>query len=216
MGRQRRYSNPLVVAVTGGIGSGQSTVCDFLKEWYCKVITADIKAKQVIQKDRKLQSELRKEFGNDVFVKPNVLNTKKLAEAAFRDEFSTQKLNQIVHPRMVESLIEEMEQARFSGKYPLIVVDAALIYEISIENMFDAVIVVDAPVRLREKRVMERDSMTRNEFRSRLNKQIPLEDKVSWADYVIKNDGTVDNLKQKSKTIFNLLMQDHKSLSKAN
>jgi dephospho-CoA kinase len=139
-----------------------------------------------------------------------------LAELAFKDEISTQKLNQLVHPRMVESLVEEMEQARFSGKYPIIIIDAALIYEISIENMFDAVIVVDAPVRLREKRVMERDSMTRNEFRSRLNKQIPLEDKVSWADYVIKNDGTVDNLKQKSRTIFNLLMQDHKSLSKAN
>jgi dephospho-CoA kinase len=207
MGRQRRYSNPLVVAVTGGIGSGQSTVCDFLKEWYCKVITADIKAKQVIQKDRKLQSELRKEFGNDVFVKPNVLNTKKLAEAAFRDEFSTQKLNQIVHPRMVESLIEEMEQARFSGKYPLIVVDAALIYEISIENMFDAVVVVTAPIAQREKRVMARDNMTRKEFRNRASKQIPLVDKVSWADYVILNDSSIENLKQRTRTIYNELLR---------
>ena len=207
MGRQRRYSNPLVVAVTGGIGSGQSTVCDFLKDWYCKVITADIKAKQVIQKDRKLQSELRKEFGNDVFVKPNVLNTKKLAEAAFRDEFSTQKLNQIVHPRMVESLIEEMEQARFSGKYPLIVVDAALIYEISIENMFDAVVVVTAPIAQREKRVMARDNMTRKEFRNRASKQIPLEDKVSWADYVILNDSSIENLKQRTRTIYNELLR---------
>ena len=73
---------------------------------------------------------------------------------------------------------------------------------------------VDAPVRLRERRVMERDKMTRNEFRSRLDKQIPLDDKVSWADYVIKNDGTIDNLKQKTRTIFNLLMQDHKTLAK--
>ena len=212
----QRYKNPLIVAVTGGIGSGQSTVCSFFKEWHCKVINADVKAKEVIQHDRKLQNELKLAFDRSIFRKDRTLDTKRLAELAFKDEISTQKLNQLVHPRMVESLVEEMEQARFSGKYPIIIIDAALIYEISIENMFDAVIVVDAPVRLREKRVMERDSMTRNEFRSRLNKQIPLEDKVSWADYVIKNDGTVDNLKQKSKTIFNLLMQDHKSLSKAN
>ena len=212
----QRYKNPLIVAVTGGIGSGQSTVCSFFKEWHCKVINADVKAKEVIQHDRKLQNELKLAFDRSIFRKDRTLDTKRLAELAFKDEISTQKLNQLVHPRMVESLVEEMEQARFSGKYPIIIIDAALIYEISIENMFDAVIVVDAPVRLREKRVMERDSMTRNEFRSRLNKQIPLEDKVSWADYVIKNDGTVDNLKQKSRTIFNLLMQDHKSLSKAN
>ena len=212
----QRYKNPLIVAVTGGIGSGQSTVCSFFKEWHCKVINADVKAKEVIQHDRKLQNELKLAFDRSIFRKDRTLDTKRLAELAFKDEISTQKLNQLVHPRMVESLVEEMEQARFSGKYPIIIIDAALIYEISIENMFDAVIVVDAPVRVREKRVMERDSMTRNEFRSRLDKQIPLEDKVSWADYVIKNDGTVDNLKQKSRTIFNLLMQDHKSLSKAN
>jgi len=210
----QRYKNPLIVAVTGGIGSGQSTVCSFLKEWRCKVINADNKAKEVIQHDRKLQNELKSAFDRSIFRKDRTLDTKRLAEFAFKDEISTQKLNQLVHPRMVESLVEEMEQARFSGKYPIIVIDAALIYEISIENMFDAVIVVDAPVRLRERRVMERDKMTRNEFRSRLDKQIPLDDKVSWADYVIKNDGTIDNLKQKTRTIFNLLMQDHKTLAK--
>ena len=193
--------------MTGGIGSGQSSVCSFFKELHCKVINADIKAKEVIHRDRKLQNELKLAFDRKIFRKDRSLDAKRLAELAFKDEISTQKLNQLVHPRMVESLVEEMEQARFSGKYPIIFIDAALIYEISIENMFDAVIVVDAPVRLREKRVMERDNMTRIEFRSRLDKQIPLEDKVSWADYVIKNDGTIDNLKQKSRTIFNLLMQ---------
>lgn len=212
----QRYKNPLIVAVTGGIGSGQSTVCSFFKEWHCKVINADIKAKEVIHRDRKLQNELKSAFDSSIFRKDRSLDTKRLAELAFKDEINTQKLNQLVHPRMVESLVEEMEQARFSCKYPVIIIDAALIYEISIENMFDAVIVVDAPQRLREKRVMERDKMTRKEFRSRLDKQIPLEDKVSWADYIIKNDGTLDNLKQKSRTIYNLLLKDQKTLSKAN
>lgn len=208
----QKYKNPLVVAVTGGIGSGQSTVCDFFKEWRCKVINADLKAKEVIHRDKKLQKELKQAFDRSIFRRDRSLDTKRLAQLAFKDEISTLKLNQLVHPRMVESLVEEMEQARFSSKYPLICIDAALIYEICIENMFDAVIVVDAPVRIREKRVMERDRMTRKEFRSRLNKQIPLEDKVSWADYVIKNDGTLDNLKQKSRTIYTLLIREQKDL----
>jgi dephospho-CoA kinase len=146
-------------------------------------------------------------FGNEIFFKPNSLNTKKLAELAFRDELSTQKLNQIVHPRMVESLIEEMEQARFSGRYPIIIVDAALIFEISIENMFDALIVVTAPMAMREKRVMSRDKMTRKEFRDRVSKQIPLEDKESWADYVILNNSSLDNLKQRTKTIYSEILR---------
>lgn len=207
----QRYKNPLIVAVTGGIGSGQSTVCNYFKEWHCKVINADIKAKEVIQRNRKLQKDLQTAFDKSIFKNNRDLDTKRLAQLAFKDEISTQKLNQLVHPRMVESLVEEMEQARFSGKYPLIFIDAALVYEISIENMFDAVIVVDAPMRLREKRVMERDGMNRKEFRSRADKQIPLEEKVSWADYVIKNDGSLDNLKQKSRTIYNLLMQEQRA-----
>ena len=208
----QKYKNPIIVAVTGGIGSGQSTVCDFFKEWRCKVINADLKAKEVIQRDRKLQKALQYAFDRSIFRKDRTLDTKRLAQLAFKDEISTQKLNQLVHPRMVESLVEEMEQARFSGKYPIIFIDAALIFEISIENMFDAVIVVDAPIRIREKRVMERDRMTHQEFRLRANKQIALEDKAPWADYIIKNDGTMENLKQKSRTIFNLLIREQKAL----
>ena len=64
-----RYNNPLIVGVTGGIGSGQTTVCNYFKEWGCKVIHADDEAKKVIQKDRKVQSALKKEFGYDIFFK---------------------------------------------------------------------------------------------------------------------------------------------------
>ena len=83
-----------------------------------------------------------------------------------------------------------MEQARFSGRFPIIVIDAALIYEISIENMFDKLIVVDAPLRDRMFRVNERDGMTQKRFKERSDKQIHLVEKAKWADYVLKNDGT--------------------------
>ncbi len=202
----RKYKNPLVVAVTGGIGSGQSTVCSFFEQWRCKVINADQKAKEVIRKDRRLQKELKQVFGEDIFFKNRELNAKRLAELAFKDEIQTLKLNQLVHPRMVESLVEEMERARFSQKFPIIIIDAALVYEISIEQMFDYIIVVNAPMNLRSKRVTSRDGMTKKQFSERASKQIPLQDKVKWADFVIENDGTLEELKERTRQVYETLI----------
>jgi len=202
----RKYRNPLVVAVTGGIGSGQSTVCSFFEAWNCKVINADQKAKEVIRKDRQLQKQLKQVFGDDIFFRNRELNAKRLAELAFKDEIQTLKLNQLVHPRMVESLVEEMERARFSQKYPIIIIDAALVYEISIEQMFDYIIVVNAPMNLRSQRVAGRDGMTKKQFSERASKQIPLQDKAKWADFVIENDGTLDELKERTRKVYDALM----------
>ncbi len=203
----KRYKDPAIVAVTGGIGSGQSTVCNYLSNWGCKVINADNKAKEAIHKSRRLQSELKGVFGDDIFNSKKQLDAQKLAERAFKDEFHTQKLNQLVHPRMVEYLVEEMERARFSGRFPVIIIDAALIFEISIERMFDAVVVVTASVAERQRRVRERDQMTRRQFMERVNKQIPLEEKEKWADYVIDNNGTPEELKTNTRTVYEQLMR---------
>jgi len=204
------YKNPLIVAITGGIGSGQSTVSSYFQKWHCKVINADLKAKEVIRKDKGLQIELKKAFGESIFFKGNKLNTAKLAEIAFSNELQTQKLNQLVHPRMVESLVEEMEKARFSGRFPLIIIDAALVFEISIEQMFDAIIVVDAPIMERIKRVKERDKMTQRQFKERADKQIPLTDKTKWADFVIQNAGTIEELEKNSRKVYSGLINMQK------
>lgn len=202
-----KYKEPLIIAVTGGMGSGQSSVCNFFEEWGCMVLNADIEAKRVIQRNLALQSDLKKTFGKDIFFKNRRLNAKRLAEIAFSDELQTRKLNQLVHPRMVESIIEKMEKARFSGKYPIIIVDAALVYEISIERNFDYVIVVNAPLAMRQKRVFERDNITRKEFNDRINKQIRLEEKVKWADFVIENKQSPEELKINTKKVFEILMK---------
>jgi len=99
-----------------------------------------------------------------------------------------------------------MERARFSKRFPIVVIDAALVYEISIEKMFDAVIVVNAPILQRQKRVRDRDGMTKKQFLARVEKQIPLQDKVSWADFVIENEDTIDVLEKRTKEVFDKLM----------
>jgi dephospho-CoA kinase len=209
-----KYRNPLIIGVTGGMGSGQSSACRVFEELGAHVINADIEAKNVIKRNRALQSDLKKVFGADIFDQNRRLNTKRLAAIAFKDELSTRKLNQLVHPRMVEVLVEKMEKARFSGKYPIIIIDAALIFEISIERNFDYIVVVNAPINHRQKRVYQRDKTPRKDFNARVDKQIDLGDKVKWADFVIENKTTLDDLKKNSEEVFNKLMEIQKGQEK--
>ena len=211
MKRITKYTNPKVIAVTGGIGSGQSTVCKRLSELGCRIIDLDKKAKQIIEKDASLQRELKKTFGKEIFTPDGNLNRKLLGRLAFSHESKTMELNKLVHPRMVADVVEEMETARFSEKYPLIVIDAALIFEISIEQMFDAVIVVYANKDNRIQRVMKRDDLKHNEILARMRRQIPLEDKKEWADHVIDNNETIEELYKQTEQIFNKLVQSIKT-----
>ena len=211
MKRIIKYIDPKVIAVTGGIGSGQTTVSNLFQNIGCKIIDVDIKAKQIIQKDELLQKDLKKALGNEIFFKDGSLNRKQLAHLALRDEAKTLELNRIIHPRMVAEVIEEMETARFSQRYPLIIVDAALIYEISIEKMFDAVIVVFANLNTRIKRVMERDDLKWAEVLARVQRQIPLEEKKSWADYVVDNNGAKEDLNKQVDNVYEELISDIKT-----
>jgi dephospho-CoA kinase len=206
MKKIKKYLDAKLIGVTGGIGSGQSTVCNILNSLGCKVIDVDKKAKQVIDKDKTLQKELRQTFGEEIFDKDGQLNRRLLANIAFNDQSKTLLLNNLVHPRMVSEVVEEMEQARFSQKYPLIVIDAALIYEISIEQIFDAIIVVYTDLKQRIQRVMKRDGLQKAEIMARIHRQIPLEDKREWADFVIDNNGSLQDLKVQTQRIYESLV----------
>jgi dephospho-CoA kinase len=206
MKRITRYLDTRIVAVTGGMGSGQSTVSEFLAGLGCKVIDVDRKARQIVDQDQDLRQELKKVFGQDILDEQGQLKRRLLASLAFSDLERTQQLNRLVHPRMVAEIIEEMEEARFSRRYPLVVVDAALIYELNMEKMFDAVIVVHAQVETRVQRIVNRDKMDPLEIMARINRQIPLEDKIQWAAYTIDNNGTLEELKRHTQQVFERLI----------
>jgi dephospho-CoA kinase len=200
----------IVVAITGGMGTGQSTVCKFLEKYGVKSINADNVAKKEIERNKNIQVELKKTFGSRIFYRNGKLNRKLLAKIAFSDEIKTIHLNKIVHPRMISAIINIIEEAKESQKYPIIVVDAALIYELSLEHVFDAVVVVTAGMKNRLERLKTRDNISEKEISERINKQLPVEEKVQWADYVIKNNGSIDDLKNQTHRLF----QELKKLSR--
>jgi dephospho-CoA kinase len=201
------YSDSLIVAVTGGMGCGQTTVCQFLEKFGAKAINADFVAKREIERNRDVQKELKKTFGSKIFYRNGKLNNKLLARIAFSDEIKTTRLNKIVHPQMVSSIINLIEQARESGKYPIIVIDAALIYELSLEHMFDAVVVVSSRMQNRIERIKSRDKLSQKEITDRIHKQLPIEEKMNWADFVIENNGSLEDLKKESRQIYQRLMR---------
>jgi dephospho-CoA kinase len=204
---------PAVVAVTGGMGTGQTTVCQFLKKYGAKTIHADGVAKKEIENNRDVQKELKKAFGAKIFYRNGKLNRKLLARLAFSDEAKTTRLNKIIHPHMISRMIDIIEEARESGKFKVIVVDAALIYELSLEHMFDAVIVVTSKMKYRLERIKRRDNLTDKEISDRMSKQIPIEDKMKWADYVIENNDSLDDLETKTKKLFQDLKKMPRNIS---
>lgn len=195
-----------LIGITGGMGSGQSTVADFFRKWGAKIISADKIGHQVVNKNAEVRNEIKRLFGKKVYHRNGRLNRKLLGSIVFADESKVEKLNQIVHPRMVEQIVDEIESARDTKKFRFVAIDAALIFEIQLENIFDEIVVVSSKIANRIKRVQERDELEESEIQNRIRKQIPLEEKVKWADHVIHNNGTLEQLEARSRKVYEKIL----------
>jgi dephospho-CoA kinase len=211
----KKFDNPLLIAITGGTGCGQTTAAKYFEKFGAKVIHADKLARQVLERDREVRSLIRKELGNQYFYRNGRVNRKLLGEAVFKDERKLQILNSIIHPKLVEKLIDEIEIARESGKYPMIVVDAALVYETQMEHLFDAIVVISSSQKLRIERLVSRDKISKELARERIDKQISIRDKITWADYVIHNNRTLQELERRCRNVYQKILKDQKKLLKS-
>ena len=195
-----------IIAITGGIGSGQSTASKILEANHnCKLINADLVSRDIVRLNLKVKEHLREEFGTEIFDAQDELKRKEFAAIVFADKNTVQRLNQIIHPALVEELINQIDIAVDQNKHDLIIIDAALIYELAIERYFDAVIVVYADHDIRLKRVIERDNLSEQQIRDRINNQFELEEKKEWADVVIYNNGSLSELEHEVERAYNEL-----------
>ena len=195
----------LKVGLTGGIGTGKSSVSSLFNDWGAYIFDADSVAKDILNYDNTAQGEIIAEFGTDILNKEGSIEKGKLARIAFQDEDHQLRLNAIIHPYVFRKIDSSFEKILEEGKHDIFCVDAALIYESGADTHMDYVVVVTSHLRLRTERVMERGSLTRDEFLRRLELQWPDEDKVHMADYVIHNNGTKEDLIFESKKIYDLI-----------
>ena len=192
----------LKIAITGGIGSGKSSVSKIVESFGFPVIKADDLAKELMLKDESIKKKIIKAFGKESFTE-NGINTKYLADNVFSNKDKVDKINSIIHPPTIKK-IEEISKKLFE-KHNLVFVESALVYEAKIQKLFDYVILIYAEEEIRIARKIENDNMNRLDVEKRMSFQIPDEKKTDRAHFVIDNNTTLAELESRTKFVIELI-----------
>ncbi len=195
------------LGVTGGIGSGKSAVCRILGDLGARVVYADEVAKRLMHEDADLRADIIEAFGAESYDEAGALNRAHLAARVFGDEVQLARLNALVHPRVRAEMLRLIDEARADAA-PLLVYEAALLFDVGADQLLDAVAVVDAPVETRIARVMARDGAPREAVLARMQHQFSSDEFRARADYVIENDGNMDALEAQVEALYAALVVD--------
>jgi dephospho-CoA kinase len=177
------------VGITGGIGSGKTTVCKIFEKYKIPVYYADDRAKKLMTANKEVKSAIINIFGKDVYFLNGRLNRKKLASMVFNDKELLNQLNSIVHPAVAQ---DGEEWFASLGKKKFALKEAALLIESGSYKKLDKLIVVTCPQDIRIQRVMIRDKVSKEAVLSRIKNQLAESKKVKLADFIINNDGEHD------------------------
>src|SRR3990167_459883 len=195
----------LLIGLTGGIATGKSLVSQILKELGAYIIDADKIARQVVEPEKPAWLEIVKFFGRDIINKDKIINRKRLGEIIFNDPVKRRKLEEIVHPRVIEEENRLVEEYRRKNPDGIVIIDAALLIEAGSHKRVDKLIVVYADKETQVKRLMERDGLRQTDAEKRIASQLPLDKKVKMADFVIDNSKGIEETQRQTIDIFNKL-----------
>ena len=174
---------PLKIGITGGIGSGKTTVAKIFELLNVPVYYADAASKRLYKTDKELMQKMKAHFGHDIY-NEDELNRTKLASMVFTDPQKLELLNSLVHPRTIKDALDWMQ----AQTAPYIIKEAALLFESGSVAEMGFVIGVYAPQHLRIKRAMDRDKTTRDEVLNRMKRQIDEQMKMKLCDFIIINN----------------------------
>lgn len=180
-----------VLGLTGGIGSGKSTLSDFFKELGFKIIDADIVAREVVKKDSLGLKQIVAVFGQEVLAFDQTLDRKKLGALVFNDSEKLTQLNEIVHPLVKKTMLEKLALEKEQGA-KVVVLEVPLLFETGYEKYCDAVVNVYVNKELQVKRIMERDHLSENEANKRIESQLAAEKRKEKATFTVDSSGTVE------------------------
>jgi dephospho-CoA kinase len=199
----------MVIGITGGIGSGKSSVTEYIKENGFPVISTDDLAKEFIYNDITVISKIKNQFGKEIFDENGKIISRLLSEKIFGNSNESKdnlyKLNQIVHPRVIDKMIELIEEFAEKGN-KIIFVESALIFETGLDDGFDYVISVIASEKQRIERTKIRTGLSEDEIKWRMEEQFSAERIKQLSDFTIENKGTKDDLKNAAKFILNIVI----------
>jgi len=194
----------IIVGLTGSVGTGKSTVTSFYRELGAYIIDWDELAREVTRPHLRAWKEIVEYFGKDFLNEDLTINRQKLAEIVFSDKEKVAKLNQIVHPEVFKEDERITNEIKIFDPNALIIKDIPLLFELTRPTFVDKVIVVSASEQTQLRRLEEK-GMNREDAQSRIKSQLPLEEKIKSADFVINNDGPLEETKKQVEEIYSLL-----------
>ncbi len=199
----------IIVGLTGGLGTGKSTVTRFFKELGAYVIDWDELARKVTRPHSQAWKEITQHFGKSILNEDLTINRQRLADKVFSNKKRLAKLSQIVHPKVFQE--DEGITNEIGSHEPgaVIIKDIPLLFEVTRPILVDKVIVVSASEPTQLRRLKEK-GMNLKEAQRRIESQLPLEEKIESADFVINNDGPLEETKRQVEDIYSLLRKEKK------
>lgn len=187
----------LIVALTGGIATGKSVVASIFQELGCYVHHADQEAHQLMKPHSPAWTKIVEYFGPSILKENNEINRQQLGKIVFADPHKRAFLNKLIHPLVLEEKRKLIAQLEKTGQYKIFVSEAALTIEAGYHRFYDKIVVTYCPLEIQLKRLMTRDNIDETQAQQKINSQMPIQEKIPYADYIIDTSGsmrqTIDN-----------------------
>jgi len=197
----------IFAGLTGSISTGKSSVCSIFKGFGVPVIDADMLARDIVKPGEEGWLRVSQSFGEGVLLSDGNIDRAKLGRIIFSDKLARDRLNSCLHPLIIEKLLSEAEKLKKSmGEIPIIA-DVPLLIECSMQNHFDKIILVFSDRETQIKRLIKRNNLSMEEAENRVNSQMSIEDKRSFADYIIDNSGSFKELEKNVRDVFSKLIE---------
>ena len=197
----------VVIGVTGGVGTGKSTVAGMFKRLGAVVLDADAIAHQVMEPTRPAWRRIVKAFGAGALNDDHTINRARLAAIVFRDGNRRRVLERIIHPPVLRELQRQLRRLRRSRRVPAVVLDVPLLVEVGAQRWVDALVVVTAPPRIQRQRLQRKYGWSDADIRARTSAQWKLSAKVALADHVVDNGNGVATTRTQVNRLWNQLVR---------
>jgi dephospho-CoA kinase len=199
---------PLILGVTGGIASGKSTVARMLEESGAPAVDFDLIARQIVEPGKPAFKEIVAFFGEKVLQKEGGLDRKKLAGMVFQDERKRKTLENITHPRIVYAFLDQVREITHRNPHAIIQAVIPLLFEANLRHLVHKILLVYIPREMQIERLMKRDGIRREAAQNILKAQWPIDAKLGYADYVIHNEGNLQETRKQVEAVWEELKKE--------
>ncbi|NGX37194.1 MAG: Dephospho-CoA kinase [Chlamydiae bacterium] len=195
------------VAITGGLSSGKTSVCEILKKKGAYVISADEIVHQLLDPQSKIGQEIVSLLGEDILTDTQ-FNRALIAKKVFNNTETLKSLEKILHPAVLEEVEKHYNQVKDQKKFTLFIAEIPLLYEIESHHLFDTVVTVITDPKTAKRRFQEKTNHSVQEFENRMAHQLPPAEKSAKADFTIQNDGDFAQLEKQVETFYHNITQE--------